>query len=1059
MRKTVQFLILCLLVCSGFVKAEQKFTAVGEEINGTAISPNGKYVVGIEPKLQKYGVYSATAYGFSSYLWDSESGKTEWMTEFDNSDFSKSGHFTDVNDSKTIVGYFKDPDFQITVNDWEGPETLPVNVAAIWKDGVRTSLGIGDFKLSDFNNFADGSFATGVSADGKTVVGFISRGNYANTTPCVWKYNDTTGKWDFSRFKLPEEATRGGQVLSVSADGQIAVGMVALQNRTAAAYWKTVDDCTIIEGIKSFKDDDTKYNANYVNGCAYKISQNGKYIAFSFNEKKEGGISEVTPAIYYTEGTGRYNKLGTYKEATGVSLKSITDEGQVFGEFIYAYGNNTRPFWYYSGQLYDFGYFTYLFASDANIPFSLIYEDNIEVSILAVSADGKTIMGNNGSTTSINGTSNWVLSVDANFTIIPYNVTAVSTKETNVKEVTVTWTPTTFAPPPGYSLNSFNVYCDGELIGNLPAEETGESGEGGITPLAAVGKTLNFVHKDVTPGYRKYTVSTVYINSTGKLLESPKFNPVTICVAENFDLPLIDKFDTGTYATNYWTIENWEKNQLDIFWGCPPSLIGIMGSGALNVSVSYVGAPYSSSFISRQLDARELDHVYASYAMTYAYVNGYESPTGIDSLSVEVTIDGGATWTTVKDHIPGKPNEEPFVWRFDHIDLSEYVAHNIFQLRFRAHGQGAVMPWYVIDLFEVAASPENEAPEGLKGHEGNGQVKLLWKNSAGAYELNYIANPYGKYGLPMYGLGDEGKEFIAVNSFTSKELEPYRGKYITSVRAFVSHNTEIEDSKDTHVSVVIYQDNQLIREQEVEQVEYNNHNFRIFLDDPVLVDPSKELKVGLKIFDYDERQIPILYENTPDFLAGKSDLYSQDNGKTWKKLSEYYAGIQGHETEGYGTWMISANITDEQSVNKDVHMDDNLMAYNIYRNGEKLNDEMIYYWNPVYIDENPLTEADYEVVAYYFDCSMSEASSVYHIDPTGIRSTPNGKDLSVYPNPATDRLQIDGSFDKALLLTVNGQSVLETTQNVLNVSGLPSGVYFLRIQSGERIEIRKIMIR
>ena len=105
-----------------------------------------------------------------------------------------------------------------------------------------------------------------------------------------------------------------------------------------------------------------------------------------------------------------------------------------------------------------------------------------------------------------------------------------------------------------------------------------------------------------------------------------------------------------------------------------------------------------------------------------------------------------------------------------------------------------------------------------------------------------------------------------------------------------------EDSEDTHASVVVFEDGVLIREQEIKSIIYNEDN-KVILDEPVQIDATKELKIGMKIFDYDERQMPIAYQNTYDFIAGKSDLYSQDNGKTWKKLSDYYANQEGHELD------------------------------------------------------------------------------------------------------------------------------------------------------------------
>ena len=79
----------------------------------------------------------------------------------------------------------KDPEYGITITEMGFTYTLPLNVAAVWKDGKVISLGLGTYTTSDFTNFADGSFAMAISNDAKTVVGYISKGNYSVTYPCA----------------------------------------------------------------------------------------------------------------------------------------------------------------------------------------------------------------------------------------------------------------------------------------------------------------------------------------------------------------------------------------------------------------------------------------------------------------------------------------------------------------------------------------------------------------------------------------------------------------------------------------------------------------------------------------------------------------------------------------------------------------------------------------------------------------------------------------------------------------------------------------------------------
>ena len=65
----------------------------------------------------------------------------------------------------------------------------------------------------------------------------------------------------------------------------------------------------------------------------------------------------------------------------------------------------------------------------------------------------------------------------------------------------------------------------------------------------------------------------------------------------------------------------------------------------------------------------------------------------------------------------------------------------------------------------------------------------------------------------------------------------------------------------------------------------------------------------------------------------------------------------------------------------------------------------------------------------------------------------------MYPNPADDYIYVEGVFDKLQLLTSEGRIILETTEGTIQVSGQPSGLYFLRVVSGSKVETHKVMIR
>ena len=63
--------------------------------------------------------------------------------------------------------------------------------------------------------------------------------------------------------------------------------------------------------------------------------------------------------------------------------------------------------------------------------------------------------------------------------------------------------------------------------------------------------------------------------------------------------------------------------------------------------------------------------------------------------------------------------------------------------------------------------------------------------------------------------------------------------------------------------------------------------------------------------------------------------------------------------------------------------------------------------------------------------------------------------LQVYPNPANDKLTVNGLTGKAIVYDITGKQQLEiTTDGEVNISNLPSGIYFLR-SANETVKIVK----
>lgn len=77
---------------------------------------------------------------------------------------------------------------------------------------------------------------------------------------------------------------------------------------------------------------------------------------------------------------------------------------------------------------------------------------------------------------------------------------------------------------------------------------------------------------------------------------------------------------------------------------------------------------------------------------------------------------------------------------------------------------------------------------------------------------------------------------------------------------------------------------------------------------------------------------------------------------------------------------------------------------------------------------------------YGYEVNMS------YIDITGVNENTQAVSFTVYPTPAENEIQIQAEgFQKAEIFTLTGQMLMESEQNSMNVSGLATGIYMLKV--------------
>ncbi|MGI6223508.1 MAG: hypothetical protein ACOYJG_07855 [Prevotella sp.] len=1007
---------LCLILLNAVGWADNTFKLYPDTTNVVDVSPSGNYAVGIKTNYSVDNTYAI------SFLYDKSSDEVIWYGEFDMADYSKCVQFNAVNDDGIIVGQSKDTTTMLSSYDGS---SRPLNCAAVWENDEITLLPYGDFDMSSFNQLSDGSEAVGISQDGNTIIGQFSASNGAYFYSCKWT-RQSDNSWTLSWLDVPEGGD-DAMVRFISADGNTIAGTFrSADHYTYVIVWS--GDSTTYFTPGDFSDE-------YVAYPSFKLldmSDNGRYLLMMEN---------TLGTIIYDLQTKTVRMMPSLDATKLITSGAIDNNGNVFSHLSYGspyFGGEvyTRPFWYSyeNDRIIDLSYYISLYAPglEPSIPFS--YKDKSQAVVADCTGDGKTIIGNCDLYMFLGQIpKGWQLYIEPNDSPIPETPTGLTAESRALKYVTLSWDKDT-TDYSTLTLASYNVYRNDTLIKNVSFSD---------------GDVVYATDNGIS-GHPVYQVEAVFNSGSGGEVLSPRSADVTASLPDSYDMPLFEEF-SGSLDDNYWEQQPLYGSETGIYWyidtwyGLKAGCLNFMNSASDTTA-------YSTTLVTRPLDATNNDDIQVSFAPIYGFVNYDNQPLDQDTISVDVTTDWGDNWQEVKSWTIEEicPLHR---WNMVKVNISDAVAGKIFKVRLRCHGLGATQWYMLVDNFKVGPA-EAPAPEGLIGKKDSNPnyINLGWKNLSGAYQLNYINNKISG----QLALGNAGSELIGANLFEPSDLSLYNGKYLTGVVSTINYYEYY--GGDINASVVVFQDDELIREQEIENLPYNKE-FVAVLDEPVQIDSTKSLKVGIKIHDYDSNQIPLLYSNTTNFVAGKSDLYSEDNGQTWKLLSEYYADLAeqgtGSAEDGYCAWNITGLVTDEPTLAVDTT---EVVGYIVLRDGDTYSQLLLDGHQSHFTDSAATADAKYQVVAFLGDGSVSTPSDELSVDEITAISRVLGDNAITYRENGESEITIDGQFDSAYLVNTNGMIVSRNNGETLSLRGLSEGVYILVVEKEGKKLVRKIVI-
>lgn len=345
-------------------------------------------------------------------------------------------------------------------------------------------------------------------------------------------------------------------------------------------------------------------------------------------------------------------------------------------------------------------------------------------------------------------------------------------------------------------------------------------------------------------------------------------------------------------------------------------------------------------------------------------------------------------------------------------------------------------------------------------------------NVEAQWELPYYEQPLaiGYGNLPYSGtaLSEYDTMHVAIG-WDSTGLMAYRDLYLIGIEFFIGEGA-------TGVEGEVYLNNALAitvpMTDRIREASWNTLMFNQYIS----MDQPMEVVVGYKV-SYGEGAMAVAAFDMGPAVTGYGDLMSVD-GQTWTMLSAN--GIDAN-------WNINALVVKKRDLvqaskqyvatgvmpkmkvmslssvglkEAQPFAEDQLKAssesvklkgFNVYRNREKLNEEVLSAFS--YVDRNVVAgEYDYSVSAVYE--SGEEESELYYIELKATGNEGCGEQdarVAVYPNPVSDKLHVESPSAAFEILSLSGKRMgrYEAGVHEIDVRAYASGLYLLRFETAD----------
>lgn len=578
--------------------------------------------------------------------------------------------------------------------------------------------------------------------------------------------------------------------------------------------------------------------------------------------------------------------------------------------------------------------------------------------------------------------------------------------------------------PPG--LAGYMIYRDDQLVDSIDSPDQ-----------------LSYFDYNLEPGSYSYSVTAKYdltdYGYPGQADESFPAGPSMVTINFGKLLPFNESWDAGSFSFNSWTFApsqgNWIIRTSE---GDPPPAAAftwdplITGYNLALVSPPLDGSPFSCANIYFDLDLRLIDR----------------NATGNEKLFIEVFYND--MWQSVAEF----SNTGSFSWTSLHYDISDASGKG-FLLRLRASGlnSGDIDSWEADNIHVYAIC---KGARDLGALVSGFNVDLSWSPPDCSGGMMNLDEGFEEDYFPPAGWSQVVTDAFSTWSHmnASSPVGSYEGNYSAGVLWDYNHQDEWLIAGDVNV------DGDLQFWSYAYQGSVHNDHYMV------------------KVSSDNGNTWSTLLDMSTLPTYGSPSGYNQWNEPYLVDMSAFYGHVvqiawQAVDGDGQGlwySWAIDNCFIGNKKLKLHPENQRSLLGYDVYRQDWPGSGYSKITLNPimdtVYTDAT-IHDGNYSyfVRTVFAECVESATSDTVAAEVLTGQDEQDGVNISLFPNPAGTYFKINAGFIIAKIEMINssGITVMDIPGNlshemVVKTTGLPPGLYFVRICSPQFRYLRKLMV-